>query len=337
MSIRCSIALWVLILSAGLVLSAGAEDKAPKSIRQVQISAWIVEANDQGVRDIGANLQYTRYVDGVEQGSDVQQFNTRMMDPRNVNNTVTVPEPNRDLFPNGPRPDQEGGLQGVQAQSGGGLEFAIIPSEHGTLDGIFRSSSRKAHISLVSKPEIMVIDGAEAQIHAGGQVPYQNVKYDPNNGKARLDVKWQAIGVNMEIIPTVLSNDLVKLNLKKLEVSDIARMDKVRGVDLPVFSTRKQTGFVVVPNGSTLIVGGLISQIDRKSERRVPVLGKVPLLGFPFRSRKSEKYTSNLMIFMSPTVVDLRKMTPMADKATEFFQDKDWEHSDDIVREKSLF
>ena len=70
-----------------------------------------------------------------------------------------------------------------------------------------------------------------------------------------------------------------------------------------MFAKRSQTGSVLVPNGQALVIGGLSSRVTRRTERRVPILGKVPVLGIAFRGRRSEVQNIHLLIFVSPTVV----------------------------------
>ncbi len=180
---------------------------------------------------------------------------------------------------------------------------------------------------------MLVINGGTAKINAGGKIPYQDVTYP--KGAPQLQVQFREIGVNLEIAPQILPDDFVQMNITKLEVIDIARIENLRGVDLPVFSTRSQTGFVYVPNGKTLVIGGLSSRITRRSERRVPVVGKVPLLGMAFRSRNRETDITNLLVFISPTVVDLRNMTPKATGALRFWQERgsEWDNVERIDSE----
>jgi type II secretory pathway component GspD/PulD (secretin) len=129
---------------------------------------------------------------------------------------------------------------------------------------------------------------------------------------------------------------MVQLFITKLEVNDVARIDNIRGVDLPVFATRSQAGIVLVPNGQAMVIGGLSSRITRRTERRVPVLGRIPIVGIPFRGRRSEIQNIELLIFVSPTVVDLRKMSPNAQSALDFWRNGSWQNEDTIRTEIDL-
>ena len=305
----------------------------PPDVRQVQVRVWISETNEQGVRDIGANLNYTRFVRGVEQSGSLQQVTTNTFSPVDRFGATSLPYPDPTLFGPPMRPDLTPSTEGLQAVRGSGLEFSIISTDHGTLDGILQSLERRADMDLISKPELLVANNMQAVIKAGGQIPYQDVKYP--KGVPELQVDWRDVGVNLSMTPIILSNNSIQLNIDQLEVSDITRIDNLRGVDLPVFSSRSQTGTVFVPDGTTLVIGGLSSRVVRQSERRVPVLGKIPLLGIPFRSRKSDAEVTSLLIFVSPTVVDMRAPSPQAKSALEFWRERgsEWANQQRIDRE----
>jgi len=298
---------------------------------QVQIKVWIAEYNEQGLRELGTNLEYTRVVRGVEGSGSLQQLNTNTFDPLNPSFRVTLPAPDQTLFDPPLRPDLSP-LAGVQTQAGGGLVASVISPGYGTVDSLFRAIEQKSEVNLVSKPEILVVDNGVAEIHAGGEVPYQNIQYT-SAGVGQLNVTWENIGVNMRLQPLILPNDSVQLSIQDLSVSDVVRVDNIRGIDLPVFATRKQTGTVIVPSANTIVIGGLSSRIVQKTERRVPILGKIPLVGMAFRGRSSRATNSHLLIFVEPTIVDLRELTPEADKALNFWNSPEWQNSDRIEKE----
>ncbi len=323
----------IILLAIAWAACAAFGQEPPVPVKQVQIKAWISETSEQGLRDIGANLTYRRIVRGVEQGGSVQQVNTRLFDPVNPNFRVTLPVPDQSVFPAPMRPDLAGTVSdGLQTQSGAGLAFSIIETDHGTIDGVFRGIERSSDVDLISKPELLVIDNMTAEIQAGGKVPYQDVTYD-TQGNPRLNVQFRDIGVNMTLVPTILSDDRVQLHIQTLDVTDITRIDNIRGVDLPVFSTRSQTGKVVVPDGQTFVIGGLSSRVVRNRERRVPLVGSLPFIGIPFRSRLSDADNTHLLVFVSPTIVDLRQLTPTAQSAMDFWRDRRWQNTQRIQRE----
>ncbi len=310
---------------------APAPPPPPRDIRQVQVRVQIVETNERGLRDIGANLNYTRFVDGVEQTGSVEQITTNTFDPIGDFPRITLPVPDsRDVF----RPDEDNNTaNGVQTREGFGLTATVIESDRGTLDTVFRGLEEGLDTDVVSRPEILVIDTKPATINAGGEVPFQGVTYNKDTGVPKLNVEFKPIGVNMDMVPTIQPNDIVKLDITKLDVTDTVRIENIRGVDLPVFSTRSQTGVVYIPSGQTLVTGGLTSRLVRQNERRVPIIGKLPVVGFPFRSRQSESNLRTLLIFVTPTVVDLRNLSPDGKRAMEFWKGRNWSNEERIGAE----
>ena len=328
-------ALLVLIIS----IAANAQQPPPpttaspaaKNFRQVQMHVWISETNEQGLRDIGTNLLYRR--SPGQGGDNFQQVSTNLFDPLNPLFTVTLPPPDQTRFNPPLRPDQDAdNSNGIQSQSGVGMTFTLIQTNHGQIDGTFRAIEQNSDVDLISKPELLVIDGITAEIHAGGKVPYQSLKYD-NKGVPLLDVAFKDVGVSMKIKPIIETDDMIRLDIEQLEVTDVSRVDNIRGIDLPVFAKRSQTGIVLVPEGQALVIGGLSSQVTRRTERRVPLLGRIPILGIPFRARQSEILNTHLMIFVAPTIVDLRQMSPAAFNALDFWKNGSWNNQKEISEE----
>jgi type II secretory pathway component GspD/PulD (secretin) len=304
----------------------------PADLRQVQIQAWISETSEQGLRELGVNLDYTRFVRGREQSGSLQQIRTQVFDPFHPNFRVTLPAPDPTLFNPPLRPDLVGDLSGgVQTQAGVGLTATVIDTGRGTIEAIFRAIEQKSDVDIISKPELLVINNREAEILAGGKFPFQDIQYD--KGQARLNVQFKPIGVNMKMTPSIQADNSILLSITQLDVTDIARIDNLRGVDLPVFSIRSQTGEVVVPDGQTLVIGGLTSKVVRSTERRVPLIGKLPIVGFPFRGTHTEAVNGLLLVFVRPTVVDLREMTPRAYNALNFWQERRWQNKTRIGQE----
>ncbi|HOV33960.1 MAG TPA: type II and III secretion system protein [Candidatus Hydrogenedens sp.] len=321
---------------------------SPVDIRQVQVQVWISETNENGLRKLGANLNFVRfYREREHEQLKIPQITTNTIDFSQEFSNVTLPEPssnppqppfvvpyqNPDFEEPPIRPDLNSSVAGIQTPQGGGLTFSLLTWDYGTLDGVFRALETKSDVDLISKPEVLVINGTPAIIKAGGQIPYQSVV--KTAGAPNLSVAWRDIGVNLELVPTILPNNMVQLEIKQLDVTDISRIDRLRGIDLPVFSKRSQTGFVMVPNSQTLVIGGLSSRNIRKSENRVPVIGKIPLFGIPFRSRRSQSDITHLLIFVQPTVVDLRTMSEEGSSALRFWekQGDKWQNADRIEEE----
>lgn len=315
--------------------AADAPPPGPVDVRQVQVKVWISETNETGVREIGSNLNFTRFVRGEEQSTSLQQI--RSNTTTEGISTTTLPYPDEALFGKPMRPDISSAT-GLQTYSGAGIEFSIIKADYGTIDGMLQTMETRTDADLISKPELVVANGLKAVIKAGEQIPFQDVQYPKTaagRGTPELQVNWRDVGMNMSLTPTIMPNDYIQLNIDTLEVSEVSRLDNLNGLKLPVFSSRSQTGVVFVPDGTTLVIGGLTSRSVLKSEQRIPFVGSIPLLGIPFRGRKSDAKLTSLLIFVAPTIVDMRAPTPQANSALHFWREhgSSWENQDRIESE----
>lgn len=303
----------------------------------------ITETSEQGLRDIGANLKYTRFVRGEEQSGSLQQISTSVFDPLKDFSSVTLPAPDQALFNAGGttpplRPDEDTTLNnGIQTRNGFGFTASIINPGYGTVEGTFRTLETTDEVDLVSKPEVLVVDQGTATIKAGSQVPYQSVTTDTLN-RQQLNIVFKDVGVNMVLVPRILTEKAIQLHLQTLNVSEVARIENLRGLDLPVFSQRSQTGLVMVPDGETLVIGGLTTRVIRKTDRQVPFVGSLPVVGTAFRSRESEANFTHLLIFITPTIVDLRTLADNADalSAVHFWRERGGEYRNSQAIENEL-
>jgi Flp pilus assembly secretin CpaC len=323
----------------------------PVDIRQVQIQVWISQTDEDGAREIGSNINYTRFVRGDEQSGSLERVRTETFVPTDLTFQSTLPAPDGSPYPDNVRltpesntpwtpgnsltndPNRPGEFQ-LNTQRGAGLSYSIIDDDRGTIDGILRAIETKSDSDLISKPELLVINEQTAEINAGDDVPFQGVEY--KNGVPLLKIDWRKLGVNINLKPVILSNDIIQIDITNLEVSDRLRDTPIQGLQVPVFSSRKQTGSVLVPNTQTLVIGGLSSRVIRKSEKRVPIVGRLPILGIPFRGRDNNILNSHLLIFVSPTVVNLREMDPPMNDALDFWRGSEWANRDKILQEAEL-
>ncbi|MDZ4861706.1 MAG: type II and III secretion system protein [Candidatus Hydrogenedentes bacterium] len=320
-------------------------------IRQVQIQVWISQTDEDGLREIGSNINYTRFVRGREQSGSLERVRTETFNPSGTTFQTTLPAPDSNTYPDNVRLTPESdtpwtpgntlvndlgrpGEVQINAHRGAGLTYDIIDTDRGTIDGILRGIETKADSDLISRPELLVMNNAIAEIRAGDEIPFQSVTYTSTTPS--LKITWRSLGVNIYLQPTILTPDLVQINIPNLEVSDRLKDTPIQGLQIPVFSSRRQTGTVIVPNAQTLVIGGLSTRAIRKTEKRVPIIGRLPVLGIPFRGRSNEATTSQLLVFISPTIVDLRAMKPEMESALNFWQGNEWQNIDEMSQEVEL-
>jgi general secretion pathway protein D len=163
---------------------------------------------------------------------------------------------------------------------------------------------QQSNTNLVSSPQVTTLDNQEAEIIVGKVVPVATYEHLPLAGTLQITgYTEQKIGVRLVVTPRFTSDSTLVLTVSP-EVSEIV---EYRGQfnERPVTSTRSATTQVIIKNGETILIGGLISTLERKVERKVPVLGDIPLLGYLFRHKSDSKEKVDLMIFVTPRIAAL--------------------------------
>jgi len=159
-----------------------------------------------------------------------------------------------------------------------------------------------SNTNLVSAPKITTLDNREAEIVVGTVVPI--AKYERQRETGILEIigyDEKKIGVRLLVTPHVAEDSTMVLTVSP-ELSEII---EYRGQfnERPVTSTRSATTQVVVKNGETLMIGGLIKTVDIQIVRKVPILGDIPLLGALFTHKTIQKQKVDLMIFVTPRLL----------------------------------
>ena len=159
----------------------------------------------------------------------------------------------------------------------------------------------QSNTNLVSAPQVTTLDNQQAEIIVGQVVPIATYEHSQLSGTLLLSgYEEKKIGVRLVVTPHFASDSTMVITVSP-EVSEIL---EYRGQfnERPVTSTRSATTQIVMKSGETIMIGGLISSLDRKIVRKVPVLGDIPLLGYLFRHKSVTKDKVDLMIFITPHI-----------------------------------
>ncbi|MCY3606678.1 MAG: type II secretion system protein GspD [Gammaproteobacteria bacterium] len=190
-----------------------------------------------------------------------------------------------------------------------GLSFAALIS----------AVENTAGSNILGTPMVVTLDNEEATINVGQNVPFITGSYassgiNPSSADGQIrpftTVGRNDIGLTLTITPRINRGDAVRLEIDQT-LSELA--PSVAGaVDL-VTNTRELTTAVIVEDGGTLVLGGLIQDKIRESSQSVPVLGSLPLIGALFRASGQTREKTNLMLFIRPTIL---RDSAQADAAT---------------------
>ena len=174
----------------------------------------------------------------------------------------------------------------------GGVDFGFL------LSAIASDSDN----NILSTPTLMTMDNQEAEITVGQNVPFVTGRQlSSANNNPFQTIERQDIGITLKVKPQINEGDNIKMEIEQ-EVSDVANTAVTGAADI-VTNTRSIKTTVLVEDGQTLVLGGLIDDQVNDTRDKVPFLGDIPLLGSLFRYRTTSKRKRNLMVFLHPTIL----------------------------------
>ncbi len=189
----------------------------------------------------------------------------------------------------------DGGTIGLGRVSDTGVSFAAI----------LRALEGNADTNIISTPSIVTTDNEEATLNVGQEVPFVTGSYT-NTGSAGgainpfQTIQREQIGVKLTITPQINEGNSLLLKISQ-EISNIAQSAQ-GAVDL-ITNQRIIETTVIVDDGQILVLGGLLEDVLRESEQKVPILGSLPVIGALFRVRKTDMIKTNLLVFIRPTIL----------------------------------
>lgn len=162
--------------------------------------------------------------------------------------------------------------------------------------------SKRGTTNLVSAPRVTTLDGRPAEVLVGLKVPIALYERQRETGILEIiGYEQEEIGMKLNVQPRVTRDGKILLKVRP-EVSEIV---EYRGQfnERPVTRTRSAEAEIIVQDGETLVLGGMIQEVERRVETKVPILGDIPLLGFLFRHKSMQKEKLDLLVFVTPRIV----------------------------------
>ena len=261
---------------------------------QVLVEALIVEISDKLARDLG--VQFLFLGDGESSPIATQRFGTPNPDlistigaetseDSTTSSTMQTRAANSLLA-------LDGLAVGVARYKASGTSFATI----------LNLIAQDADSNVLSTPSIMTMDNEEASIVVGQEIPITTGEtLSGSNSNPFRSVTRQEIGVKLVVRPQINEGNAVKMYINQ-EVSSIFGPLGEMSTDL-ITNKRNIKTTVLVEDGETIVLGGLIDDDVQESVKKVPFLGDIPLLGRLFKTTSITRTKRNLMVFLRPTIV----------------------------------
>jgi len=184
------------------------------------------------------------------------------------------------------------GLSAALGQVGDGVNFGFL------ISAIASDSDN----NILSTPTIVTMDNQEAEIVVGQNVPFvTGTQLSSGNDNPFQTIERQDIGISLKVKPQINEGNNIKMDIEQ-EVSDVSSTAVTGASDITT-NKRSIKTTVLVEDGQTLVLGGLIDDNINNTNEKVPLLGDIPLLGSLFRYKTASKRKRNLMVFLHPTIL----------------------------------
>jgi type II secretory pathway component GspD/PulD (secretin) len=248
------------------------------------------------------------------------------------------------------------GNGGLGATTAGGFTPATFFLNADGLRAVLSFLNKYAEAKVISSPRTVTLDNETAKIEVTRASPIINVTAGTANTTGGSQIQYTNLGVILSVTPRISANNYVNLKVTP-EVSRIfdtvtktigsAANGAASVFQADEYDIRKIETRVMIPSGHTLVLGGLVQDDVRSGNTKVPVLGDLPVVGYLFRSDTKTRQKSNLLVFLTPTIVQeedfqptqsdfLKHPVPTKDtvegdwSAWDSGKPRDWNHTEDV-------
>jgi len=169
-------------------------------------------------------------------------------------------------------------------------------------DAVISAAAKKGKANILSNPKIATLNNKEASINITNQIPYLTTEITNTSGGSVSSTKvtYVTTGIVLKVLPTITSDGkiIMKINPSVSQPSQSAPFQP------PSVDQRTADTTVVVSDGETVVIGGLIHDSENEYEYKVPLLGDIPFLGYLFKKKGKERNRMELLIFVTPKIVE---------------------------------
>jgi general secretion pathway protein D len=264
--------------------------------RQVYIEAMVLEVSDNGSRELGASWHIGKAVDDdstSDSGVAVGSMTSSGLSTLNLESTLAS--------------IGSGFLGGIL---GAPLENTILGETIPSVGLLFKAVTTSDEVEVLASPHIMTLDNKASTISVGANIPYLSKAATTGElVSSGQQIERQKVALTLKITPHVApleegdapGEERIRLDIE-LEHNQLGAED-FQGLG-PTWKERKLETTIVLRDQDTYVLGGLIDERVGRTSSKIPLLGDIPVLGALFRSTKNTKEKTNLLVIITPTLVD---------------------------------
>jgi type IV pilus assembly protein PilQ len=269
-------------------------------IRQVLIEARIVIVNDDFTRELGVRAGYTGIQRNGNDGAIIVGGSAAGVDTSlssaidNLANNGTISPID---VPVGAAAPNRYNVNLPVVSPAGRLAFAVLGSDY-IVDLELSAAQAEGRGEIKSSPHVITANQKEASIEQGVEIPYQQ---SASSGATTVEFKKAVLALKVTPQITPDNRIILDLNVKKDSVGQVVVTSG--GVNVPSIDTREISTQVLVNDGQTVVLGGILETEERRDETKVPYIGDVPVLGRLFKSTRRTNNKDELLIFVTPKIL----------------------------------
>jgi len=269
-------------------------------IRQVLIEARLVIVNDDFKRELGARLGWTG-VNANGPSGIVTTSGTAAATDSIVSSALTNIAGGKGPFPvtiptGGAAPERYN-VNLPAPDSAGSIALGILSADY-LLDLELSAAQAETRADVVSAPRVITANQKKATIEQGTEIPYQQ---SASSGATTIAFKKAVL--SLEVTPQITPDNriILDLDVRKDTVGQVVVASG--GVNVPSIDTQSITNQVIVNDGQTVVLGGILQTEHREDVTKVPWLGDIPILGNLFKETTTTNNKDELLIFVTPKIV----------------------------------
>jgi len=268
-------------------------------VKQVLIEARIVIVNDDFERDLGVRAGLTSVRTNGNNGLFAVTGNGSAAGTGTiVNSGITNLNSSGSPFPvTLPTVDNRYQVNLPIANPAGTLAMSLLGSNY-VVDLELTAAQNEGRGEIVSAPRVITANQKEASIAQGVEIPYQE---SASSGATTTQFKKAVLSLKVTPLITPDSRVILDLNISKDSVGQLVQ--SATGGTVPSIDTRQIITQVLVNDGQTVVLGGILETTKTDAQTKVPLLGDIPILGHLFKSDRNVNKKTELLIFITPKIL----------------------------------
>ncbi|MGB9331428.1 MAG: type IV pilus secretin PilQ family protein, partial [Steroidobacteraceae bacterium] len=269
-------------------------------VRQVQIEARIVIVNNDFERDLGARFGFTNYQKNGQTGL-VTTTGTAAGTDQAIGSALSNVQSTGSIYPisvpTGTNAANRYNVNLPVSSPAGSWALGILGNNY-IVDLELSAAQAETQANIISSPRVITANQKEATIEQGVEIPYQQ---SASSGATTIQFKKAVL--SLKVTPQITPDNRIILDLDVRDDNVGTVVVASGGVNVPSINTREIATQVLVNDGQTVVLGGILSTTQREDDTKVPYLGDIPVLGILFRQTQHTDDKDELMIFITPKIV----------------------------------